>query len=84
MEEEKKRGRGRPSLTEEEKRERALARKNGELAPGKKKFGEEMVQAGDITTEYDKLIDRQLERAAITSIAGFGKICDGAACVLNV
>ena len=42
-----KRGRGRPALTEEEKKERALARKNGELAPGKKKFGEEMVQAGD-------------------------------------
>ena len=34
--------------------------------------------------EYDKLIDRQLERAAITSISGFGKICDGAAKVLNV
>ena len=47
MEEEKKRGRGRPALTEEEKRERALARKNGELAPGKSKFGEEYVQVGD-------------------------------------
>lgn len=47
MEEEKKRGRGRPALTEEEKKERALARKNGELAPGKKKFGEENVQPGD-------------------------------------
>ena len=34
--------------------------------------------------EYDKLIDRQLERAAITSISGFGKICDGASLVLNV
>ena len=34
----------------------------------------EMVQAGDITTEYDKLIDRQLERVAITSTAGFAKI----------
>lgn len=31
-----------------------------------------------------KLIDRQLERAAITSISGFGKICDGAVAVLNV
>ena len=29
-------------------------------------------------------IDRQLERAAITSISGFGKICDGAVAVLNV
>ncbi len=34
--------------------------------------------------EYDKLIDRQLERAAITAICGFGKICDGAVKVLNV
>ena len=34
--------------------------------------------------EYDKLIDRQLERAAITAICGFGKICDGAAKVLRV
>ncbi len=34
----------------------------------------EMVVAADVTTEYDKLIDRQLERAAISSIAGFSKI----------
>ena len=34
--------------------------------------------------QFARLIDRQLERAAITSIAGFGKICAGAACVLNV
>ncbi len=34
----------------------------------------EMVCAGDVMVEYDKLIDRQLERAAITSIAGFSKI----------
>ena len=46
--------------------------------------GLEMVEGGGVTVEYDKLIDRQLERAAITSISGFGKICDGAAAVLNV
>lgn len=34
----------------------------------------EMVQAGDVITDYDKLIDRQLERATITCIAGFSKI----------
>lgn len=34
----------------------------------------EMVQAGEIMTDYDKLIDRQLERAAISCIAGFAKI----------
>lgn len=38
----------------------------------------EMVRAGGVTTDYDRLIDRQLERAAITSIAGFAKIFDGA------
>lgn len=38
----------------------------------------EMVRAGDVTTDYDRLIDRQLERAAITSIAGFAKIFDSA------
>lgn len=43
----------------------------------------EMVVAGDIMTEYDKLIDRQLERAAITSIAGFSRIFDDAAKILN-
>jgi len=34
----------------------------------------EKVQLGDIATEYDKLIDRQLERATITSTAGFSVI----------
>ena len=49
-----------------------------------KRYALELVRAGDVMVEYDKLIDRQLERAAITSISGFGKICDGAAAVLNV
>ena len=44
----------------------------------------EMVQAGGILTEYDKLIDRQLERAAITEIAGFAKIFTDASKVLSV
>ncbi|HAQ63211.1 MAG TPA: phage major capsid protein [Ruminococcaceae bacterium] len=44
----------------------------------------EMVQAGGIMTEYDKLIDRQLERAAITEIAGFAKIFTEASKVLSV
>lgn len=34
----------------------------------------EMVTTGPVSTEYDKLIDRQLERAAITCTAGFSKI----------
>lgn len=42
----------------------------------------EMVTAGGITVEYDKLIDSQLERAAVTSIAGFSKIFPDAVKVL--
>lgn len=34
----------------------------------------EMVQSGEIITDHDKLIDRQLERAGISCIAGFTKI----------
>ena len=48
------------------------------------RYALELVKAGDVLVEHDKLIDCQLERAAITSIAGFGKICDGATAVLNV
>lgn len=43
----------------------------------------EMVQAGDVVTDYDKLIDRQLERASISTIAGFAKIFPGAVKVLT-
>lgn len=43
----------------------------------------EMVQAGDVITEYDKLIDRQLERAAISTIAGFARIYEKAAVGLS-
>ncbi len=42
----------------------------------------EKVQSGSVITEYDKLIDRQLERAAITSIAGFAKIYSDASKLL--
>ena len=34
----------------------------------------EKVCAGGVVTEYDKLIDRQLERATVTATAGFSKI----------
>jgi hypothetical protein len=43
----------------------------------------EMVKAGEVETEYDKLIDRQLERASITSTAGFAKIFTDAGKKLN-
>ena len=48
------------------------------------RFALEQIRCGDVLVEYDKLIDRQLERAAITSIAGFGKICAGASAVLDI
>lgn len=44
----------------------------------------EKVQVGGVFTEYDKLIDRQLERASITSIAGFSKIFNDAETKLSV
>ena len=43
-----------------------------------------ILPAGDVLVEYDKIIDRQLERAAITSISGFGKIYADAAKVLEI
>ena len=47
-----------------------------------RRYALEMVRAGEVNVEYDKLIDRQLERAAITSITGFSKIMDDASKVL--
>ena len=47
MEEVKKRGRGRPPLTDEQKRANRELRERGELSPGKSKFGQENVQPGD-------------------------------------
>lgn len=44
----------------------------------------ELVEAGGIVTEYDKLIDRQLERAAVTYTFGFSKIFPEASKVLTV
>ena len=38
----------------------------------------ELVESGGVITDYDKLIDRQLERAAISITTGFGKICASA------
>ena len=63
---------------------RTSAVADGKIIGLDNRYALELVRAGDVLVEYDKLIDRQLERAAITSISGFGKICDGAACVLNV
>ena len=46
------------------------------------RYALEHVRCGDVLVEFDKLIDRQLERAAITTISGFGKICADASAAL--
>lgn len=48
-----------------------------------KNYTVEKVQAGGIVTEFDKLIDRQLERATVSTITGFSTIYGDAATVLN-
>lgn len=48
-----------------------------------KNYALEMVTAGGMNVEYDKLINTQLERAAVTAIAGFSKIFPGAVKVLR-
>ena len=63
---------------------RTSAVADGKIIGLDNRFALEQVRAGDVLVEYDKLIDRQLERAAITSICGFGKICTEASAVLSV
>ena len=48
------------------------------------RYALEQISSSDILVEYDKLIDRQLERAAITSISGFAKLSTDASKVLKV
>ena len=63
---------------------RTSALGSGKLIGLDKNYALEMVQGSDVLVEYDKLIDRQLERAAITSISGFAKIYQDAAKMLKV
>lgn len=44
----------------------------------------EFITVGDLSIEYDKLIDRQMERAAISSTYGFAKIFNTAARALEI
>ena len=44
----------------------------------------EQILGGEVLVEYDKLIDRQLERAAITSISGFAKLFTDASRALKL
>ena len=63
---------------------RTSAMPEGTIIGLDKRFALEMVQGSDVMIEYDKLIDRQLERAAITAISGYAKLFDGASQVLKV
>ena len=63
---------------------RTSALADGTILASDKTCALEMVRAGGVNVEYDKLIDRQLERAAITTISGFGKISDEAAKLLVI
>ena len=56
----------------------------GKLIGLDKNYALEMINGSQITVEYDKLIDRQLERAAITSISGFAKLFSDASKVLTI
>ena len=44
----------------------------------------EMINGSAVEVEYDKLIDRQLQRAAITSVSGFAKLFGDASKVLTL
>ena len=48
-----------------------------------KNYALEMVQAGGVVADYDKLIDRQFERATVTCTVGFSKIFTEASKVMN-
>ena len=63
---------------------RTSALADGTMIGLDKRYALEMVQGSDVLVEYDKLIDRQLERAAITSISGFAKLYQGASKVLTI
>lgn len=63
---------------------RTSAVPEGRLIGLDRNYALELVKAGDVSVEYDKLIDRQLERAAITTISGFAKLFQGAARVLEL
>ena len=56
----------------------------GTLVALDKNYALEMVTAGGVMTDFDRLIDRQLERATISQISGFAKIFADSAKVMNI
>ena len=64
---------------------RTSAMASGKLIGLDQRYALEMVQSGErVMVEYDKLIDRQLERAAITTITGFAKLFREAGKLLEI
>ena len=63
---------------------RTAAMPAGTLVGLDRRYALEMVTGGQVMVEADRLIDRQLERASITSISGFAKLYQGASKVLKV
>ena len=63
---------------------RTSAMPEGTLIGLDKGYALEQICGSQVTVEYDKLIDRQLERAAITSISGFAKLFADASKVLTL
>ena len=63
---------------------RTSAMPAGTLIGLDKNYALEQILGSEVTVEYDKLIDRQLERAAITSISGFAKRFTDASKVLKL
>ena len=63
---------------------RTSAVESGHIIGLDRNYALEMIESSDVSVEYDRLIDRQLERAAITSISGFAKLYKDAAAVLEV
>ena len=63
---------------------RSSAVPSGTIIGLDRQYALELVRGSEVLVEYDKLIDRQLERAAITSISGFAKLFTEASKVLVV
>ena len=63
---------------------RTSALGSGKIIGLDQNYALEQICGSEVTVEYDKLIDRQLERAAITSISGFAKLFGDASKVLTI
>ena len=63
---------------------RTSALGSGKIIGLDRNYALEQICGSEVTVEYDKLIDRQMERAAITSISGFAKLFGDASKVLTV